>query len=200
MLDASASLDNPVNLDDSKILSRVSMPAPELPDERHCVNTMLVISVFPSQTWPTSRTPMSSPRLTTLLKTVPHTRYHAEWNLMTWHPRGVFDDALADEVVGVIQSEEDHGEAPFHRYTEFSGLTEIRLKIGHVFQIAEQRREAVEQVKSAFFAETTVGYGIARMYESLMDGAIIQVRAVRTRAAAAEWLGVPLDVLLPDVG
>ena len=57
---------------------------------------------------------------------------------------------------------------------------------------------AAEPVKSAFFAETTVGYGIARMYESLMEGAMIQVRAVRTRAAAAEWLGVPLDVLLPD--
>jgi hypothetical protein len=36
------------------------------------------------------------------------------------------------------------------------------------------------------------------MYESLMEGAMIQVRAVRTRAAAAEWLGVPMDVLLPE--
>ena len=143
---------------------------------------------------------MSSLQFTTLLKTVPHTRYDAKWNLITWHPRGVFDDALADEIVGVIQSEEDHEETPFHRYTDFGGLTEIRLKIGHVFQIAEQRREAAEPVKSAIFAETTVGYGIARMYESLMEGAVIQVRAFRVRAAAAEWLGVPLDVLLPDAG
>jgi hypothetical protein len=141
---------------------------------------------------------MNSPRLTTLLKTVPHTRYHSESNLMTWHPRGVFDDALADEIIGVIQSEEYHEEAPFHRYTDFGGLTEIRLKIGHVFQIAQQRREAIEPVKSAFFAETTVGFGIARMYESLMEGAMIQVRAFRKRAAAAEWLGVPVEVLLPD--
>jgi len=141
---------------------------------------------------------MNSPQLTTLLKEIPHTHYHAKWNLMTWHPRGVFDDALADEVVGVIQSEEDHEEAPFHRYTDFGRLTEIRLKIGHVFQIAEQRREAAVPVKSAFFAQTTVGYGMARMYESLMEGAMIQVRAFRVRAAAAEWLGVPLDALLPD--
>src|SRR4029079_14862737 len=112
---------------------------------------------------------MSALRFTTLLKTVPHTRHHAKWSLVTWHPRGVFDDALADEIVGVIQSEEDHEEKPFHRYTDFSGLTEIRLKIGHVFQIAEQRREATEPVKSAILAETTVGYGIARMYEALMD-------------------------------
>lgn len=141
---------------------------------------------------------MNSLQFSTLLKTVPHTRYHAQWQLLTWHPRGIFDDALADEIVGVIQSEEDFEETLFHRYTDFSGLTEIRLKIGHVFQIAELRREAPQPVKSAIFAETTVGYGIARMYESLMEGAMIQVRAFRVRAAAAEWLGVPLDVLLPD--
>jgi hypothetical protein len=36
------------------------------------------------------------------------------------------------------------------------------------------------------------------MYESLMEGAPIQVRAFRERTAAAEWLGVSVDVLQPD--
>lgn len=142
---------------------------------------------------------MNSPQLTTLLNTVPRTRYHAQWTLVTWHPRGVFDDVLADEILGVIQSEELHEEKPFHRYTDFSGLAEIRLKIGHVFQMAQQRREAAESVKSAFFGETVASVGMARMYESLMEGAMIQVRVFRARAAAAEWLGVPLDVLLPEL-
>jgi len=31
-----------------------------------------------------------------------------------------------------------------------------------------------------------------------MEEAIIQVRAFRERAAAAEWLGVPLEILEPD--
>jgi hypothetical protein len=35
------------------------------------------------------------------------------------------------------------------------------------------------------------------MYESLMDGAIIQVRAFGDRHEAAKWLGVPVEVLLP---
>jgi len=140
---------------------------------------------------------MSSPQLSTLLKTFAHTRYHSEWKLLTWHPRGVLDDALADEIIGVVESEERSAEEPFHRYTDFCGLTEVRLKIGHVFQIAEARREVTEPVKSAIFAETTVGFGIARMYEALMEGATIQVRAFRKRAAAAEWLGVPVEVLQP---
>ena len=141
---------------------------------------------------------MNDQQLNALLTTFPHTRYHAEWRLFTWHPRGLLDDALADEVVGWIGSEERFEEVPFHRYADFGGLTEIRLKIGHVFQIVQHRREAREPVKSAFFANTTVGFGMARMYEALMQGAMIQVRAFRERAAAAEWLGVPVETLQPN--
>jgi len=132
-----------------------------------------------------------------LLKTLPHTRYHPEWRLLTWHPRGVFDDALADKIIGLIGSEERFEHVPFHRYTDFSGLTHIRLRIGHVFDVAKQRSAVHEAVKSAFFADTIVGFGMARMYEALMEEATIQVRAFRERAAAAEWLGVPLEILEP---
>ena len=98
----------------------------------------------------------------------------------------------------MIGSEERVEEVPFHRYADFSGLTHIRLKVGHVFQIAKHRRGVSEPVKSAFFSDTTVGLGIARMYESLMEEATIQVRAFRERAAAAQWPGVPLEILQPD--
>src|SRR6266480_904997 len=88
--------------------------------------------------------------------------------------------------------------ARYYRYTDFSGLTHIRLKVGHVFDVAKLPRTVSEPVKSAFFSDTTVGLGIARMYESLMEEATIQVRAFRERTAAAEWLGVPLEILQPS--
>lgn len=141
---------------------------------------------------------MKTETLTGLLEMFEHTRYHAELHLFTWHPRGILDDALADEIVGIVESQELFQDAPFSRYADFSGLTNIRLKIGHVFQVAEQRREVNEPAKSAFFADTTVGFGIARMYEELMKGAFIHVRAFRNRAEAAEWLGVPTAILQPE--
>jgi hypothetical protein len=141
---------------------------------------------------------MKDKPLAAILKTIPHTRYYPDWSLLTWHPRGVFDDELADKLIAAVASEERVEEAPFHRYTDFSGLTHIRLKVGHVFDVAKLRRAVAEPVKSAIFSDTIVGLGIARMYESLMEGARIQVRAFRDRAAAAEWLGVPLEVLQSD--
>ena len=140
---------------------------------------------------------MNEQPLSALLKIFPHTRYSSEWHLLTWHPRGLFDDALADKLIEVIGSEERAEKVPFHRYADFSGLTHIRLKVGHVFDVAKLRCGVAEPVKSAFFSDTTVGLGIARMYEALMEEATIQVRAFRERAAAAEWLGVPLEILQP---
>jgi len=140
---------------------------------------------------------MDEEPLATLLKAFPHTRYYPEWRLLTWHPRGLFDDALADKIIGAVGLEEHVEEVPFHRYNDFSGLTHIRLKVGHVFDVAKLRRGVAEPVKSAFFSDTTVGLGIARMYEALMEEATIQVRSFRERAAAAEWLGVPLEILQP---
>ena len=141
---------------------------------------------------------MKSQQLAAFLETFPRAHYHSEERLLAWHPCGKFDDALADEVVAMLELDETFENVPFHRYTDLSLLTDIHLKIGHVFAIAEHRRAVGEPVRSAFFADTTVGFGIARMYESLMQGATIQVRAFRDRGAAAEWLGVPVQLLQPE--
>jgi hypothetical protein len=129
----------------------------------------------------------------------PYARYHPEWDLITWHPRGVLDDKLADEVAAFAQTQEQVVTAPpFNRYTDLSGLTKLRLQIGHVFRLAEERSAShrdLPPVKSAFFCDKIVGFGVARMFEALMEGSSIHVRAFRDRAAAAEWLGVPLEIL-----
>src|SRR5436190_9698636 len=104
----------------------------------------------------------------------PDAHYHDEWELITWHPRGVLDDDRMDQTVEFIQVQEQVVKAPpFNRYTDLSKLTEVRLKIGHVFKLAEERgadHRGLPPVKSAFFCDKIVGSGIARMYEALMEG------------------------------
>ena len=53
-------------------------------------------------------------------------------------------------------------------------------------------------MKSAFVAQSVISFGIARMYEHLMKSARSEVRAFRERAEAAEWLGVPVELLEPE--
>jgi|SRR5271166_6003628 len=126
------------------------------------------------------------------------TCYHPGHRLVTWHPRGVLDDELLDEIAYFTQTLENLSAGPFNRFTDLSGLTEIHVQIGHVFEIAHDRklaRAGLPPVKSAFFCDKFVGFGIARMYETLMEGSTIDARAFCARAAAADFLGIPLNFL-----
>ena len=140
------------------------------------------------------------------LKSFPHTRrafivadksfgYYPKLRLVTWHPRGVFDDILADQIVEFIEAEERSQEAPFNRYTDLSEITNINLTAGHVFQIAQRRHAASEPVKSAFWSDKAVTLSLAYIYETLMAAAAINVRVFMEREAAAAWLGVPVEIL-----
>ena len=126
----------------------------------------------------------------------PRNWYYPKFRL-TWHPVGVLTDAVADQIIEFVEMQEHDQDELFDRYTDFSGLTKIQLKVKHMFEIARRRRSAREPVNSAFFADQPVTLSIAKMYEGLMERAMITVRVFEKREAAAEWLGVPLQILYP---
>ena len=106
------------------------------------------------------------------------TRFHAENRLVTWHPRGILDDALVDEIAYFTQTLEYLSEAPFDRFIDLSGLSEIRLQIGHVFNIAKERRSDTEEmppVRSAFYCDKFVGSD--RPHVQSVDGRLHHRRA-----------------------
>ncbi|HWH90979.1 MAG TPA: hypothetical protein VNV64_04195 [Candidatus Binatia bacterium] len=128
-------------------------------------------------------------------KDFPRTWYHAKSRLLTWYPRGVLNEAFADQVVKFIEMEERIQEAPFDRYLDLSGLTHIRIGIDHIIFTARRRRTAKQPVKTALFADNPMSFSVAHSYELLMYHAMIEVRAFNERTAAANWLEVPLKTL-----
>jgi hypothetical protein len=128
-------------------------------------------------------------------KAFPRTWFHPRWHLLTWYPRGVLNEAFADQVIEFIEMEERIQEAPFDRYADLSGLTHIRIGIDHTIYTARRRRKVKQPVKSALFADNPMSFGVAHSYELLMCDAMIEVRAFKERVAAAQWLDVPLKTL-----
>jgi len=122
---------------------------------------------------------------------------YPKFRLATLHPVGILTDALADQIIEFIEMQEHDQDELFDRYTDFAGLTQVRPKVDHMFEIARRRWSAREPVNSAFFADQPVTLSIAKMYEGLMERAMITVRVFEKREAAAEWLGVPLQILYP---
>jgi hypothetical protein len=66
---------------------------------------------------------MTKPASGFIRKGFPRTWYHPRWRLLTWYPRGVLNEAFADQVIEFIEMEERVQEAPFDRYADLSGLT-----------------------------------------------------------------------------
>ena len=128
-------------------------------------------------------------------KKFPRTWYYPQWKLVQWYPQGILNEAFADQVIQFVEMEERIQDAPFDRFTDFSGLTDIRLSMSHVFQTARRRRTVRQPAKSAFFGDKPITFSVAQMYERLMADAMIDVQAFCDRAAAAEWLEVPVDFL-----
>ena len=133
-------------------------------------------------------------------RTIPgpaHLRQYPAHNLVAWQPQGVLDDDLLDEI-GEWLCAIEKASAPFKRFVDFSRLTSVAVRTGHVFAFARKRAEqyaGVTPVKSALFSEDWVGFGIALLYESLMKETPIEARAFRDRATAAVWLDVPAEIL-----
>jgi hypothetical protein len=124
-------------------------------------------------------------------------RYYPDHRLMAWQPQGTLDDLMLDQITEWLVHIEK-AFLPFKRFVDFSRLTTVAVRTGHVFNVARRRAEqfrGVEPVRTALFSEDWVAFGIARLYESLMENTLIEARAFRDLAEAAEWLAIPVDVL-----
>ena len=121
-------------------------------------------------------------------------------DLIAWQPQGVMDDRLLDGIGEWLCAIEETS-PPSKRFVDLSRLTMVAVRTSHVFKFARKRAErfaGVTPVKSALFSEDWVGFGIARLYESLMKETLIDARAFRDRAKAAVWLGVPAEIIELD--
>ena len=127
----------------------------------------------------------------------PFLRHYATYDLMTWQPQGSLDDVMLDQIAEWLINIEKVS-LPFKRFVDFSQLTTIAIRSRHIFEFARKRAEqfsGTAPVRTALFCHDWIGFGIARFYESLMENTEIEARAFRELSKAAEWLGVPTDVL-----
>jgi hypothetical protein len=132
-------------------------------------------------------------------KGFPGTRYYPRFKLLTWHPQGTLDEVLSDKIIAFIESEEQIQDAPFDRYTDFSGIAEVRVSFEYILKTARHRSVVRQPVKSALFGDKPATLEVAQAYERLMhDAAMIRVRSFSDRKAAGEWLEVPPTILEPS--
>ena len=136
----------------------------------------------------------------TISKSLPgpdFSRYYPAHRLIAWQPQGTLDDLMLNQIADWLVDIEKVF-PPFKRFIDFSQLTTVAVRPGHVFKVARRRAQqftGVEPVRTALFSDDLVTLAIARLYESLMEGTLIEARAFSDLVRAAEWLAIPVDVL-----
>jgi len=124
-------------------------------------------------------------------------RHYPVYELVAWQPQGVLDNLLLEEI-GEWLCTIERTLPPVKRFCDLSRLTSVAVRTNHVFKFAQKRAEqlaGVTPIRSALFSEDWVSFGIAVLYENLMNGTPIEVRAFHERAKVAVWLDVPVEIL-----
>ena len=129
----------------------------------------------------------------------PDVQFHDDLRLFVWRPRGVLDDAALNNVLGCLEDLEAKLEAPFNRFTDTLAADEIELNFKYIIQVSLHRRLAYAgrpPVKSAILATDASTIHYDRLHAVLTQGSPIKVRVFQDRGEAAQWLRVPIEVLV----
>ena len=120
-------------------------------------------------------------------------------HLLIWRPRGVLNEALVNKILAFLADQEGKLGRSFNRFTDMSRLDAVDLSFKYIFHVALYRRlsrAGRETLKSAFLVTNPELGRYIKLHALLTDHSPLQVSIFTDRAAAAKWLGVPIELLI----
>ena len=132
------------------------------------------------------------------MKIPPDVQFHEDVRLLVWKPHGVLNEATLREIRELIGDLEATSDEPFNRFSDGQALDAIDLNFRYVFDFALFRRLAYAgrpPVKSAILVSSLALAHYSKLHEMLTRGSSIKVRIFEDLEVAANWLGVPVELL-----
>jgi hypothetical protein len=123
-----------------------------------------------------------------------------EARLLIWRPRGILDEAAVNKVLVDLLRREAMAAKPFNRFCDLSAVESFHLTFKYVFHVALHRRHSYAgrgPIKSAFYVTHPEAAHFVRIHALLTDHSPLNVEMFEEREAAAKWLGVPVESLMP---
>ena len=127
-----------------------------------------------------------------------HVSFRKDLSLMLWQPHGILDEPTVSEMVAFIDAAEARASAPFNRFCDLHALEAVDLNFKFVFHVALHRRLVYARhppIKSAFWVTSPATTHYAKLHALLTDYSPLEVSLFAESAAAAKWLGVPVEAL-----
>ena len=133
-----------------------------------------------------------------VMKLPPEIQFHEDIRLLIYRPRGLIGETALNNVIDVIEDLEAATQEPFNRFSDTLETHEVELNFRYVIHISLHRRlfyAGRPPVKSAILATDSTLVHYARLLALLTQGSSIKVRVFQDREEAAQWLGVPVELL-----
>jgi hypothetical protein len=135
------------------------------------------------------------------MKLRPDVQFHEDIHLLVYRPRGLLNEATVNKIIKVIGELEAKLKEPFNRFFDTLGHDEVELNFRYVIHVSLYRRLTYVKwppIKSAILATNSTIIHYAKLHALLTQGSAINVRIFQDRQEAAQWLGVPIALLMPD--
>jgi hypothetical protein len=126
--------------------------------------------------------------------------YVEDANLFVWRPRGILDEAAVNKVLVELIRRETMAAKPFNRFSDLSLAESFHLTFRYVFHVALHRRLSYAGrglIKSAFYVTHPESAHLVKIHALITDLSPLKVGMFEEREAAAKWLCVPVESLLP---
>jgi hypothetical protein len=136
-----------------------------------------------------------------LILAAANVEFHEDLQLIVWRPRGVLDETAVNKVLLELLRREANSAKPFNRFTDLSLVESFDLTFQYVFHVALHRRLSYavpKPIKSAFYVTCPEAANLVRVHALVTDHSPLNVKMFEEREAAAKWLGVPVESLMPQ--
>ena len=131
----------------------------------------------------------------------PDVEFHEDFRLLVYKPRGLVDKAAVNKIVTIVGELETTLKEPFNRFSDTVAADAVDLNFEHIIHVSLYRRHFYGNrppIKSAILATDTTLIHYGKVHALLTQGSPINVRVFQDRKEAAQWLGVPIDLLAPE--
>ena len=132
------------------------------------------------------------------IKLPPDVEFHEDLRLFIHRPKGVLNKRVVNRVVLALGDLEAKQKAPFNRFADTLEADAADLNFRYIIQVSLHRRLTYAghpPIKSAILATDATIIHYARLLALLTQGSSIKVQVFAERKEAAQWLGVPLELL-----
>jgi hypothetical protein len=128
----------------------------------------------------------------------PDVEFHEEVCLLIHRPRGLLDRVAINKIISLIGELEFTLKKPFNRFLDTVATDAVDLNLEYIRRVSFYRQRVYGNrpaIKTAILATDSTVADYGRLHASLTQGSPINVRVFQDRREAAQWLGVPLELL-----